>query len=269
MKLKAFFGNWIVKNLLWAAVVFAILMGVAYFALNLITEHNKELTVPDLTDMKVSEAEFEAHQSGMRTEIVDSVYVKRLRQGYVYKQNPSPGAKVKRGRRISLTINAVTPKKVSMPDLVGYSMRQARSELVIRGLIPGKLIYVKDMATNNVLRQLYRDQEIEPGTLVESESVIDLVLGLNPDDCMTSVPDVRGLKLMSAVGLIQENSLNISRITYDNTVKTYEDSTRAFVWRQSPEPSDQLLRMGGTVSVWLTADIAKKPLSLHQTAGSK
>ncbi len=262
MKLKAFFGNWIVRNLIWAAVVAAILIGAAYVSLNLITKHNQELTVPDLTGMKAGEAEFEAYQSGMRTEVVDSVYVKRLRRGYVYKQNPTPGSKVKQGRRIALTINAVTPRKVSMPNLVGYSMREACSELVAKGLVPGKLIYVKDIATNNVLRQLCDGQEIEPGVPVESESVIDLVVGLNPDDCMTSVPDVRGLKLGSAVNLIMENSLNVAGVTYDKTVKTYEDSTRAFVWRQNPEPSDRLLRMGGNVSVWLTTDIAKKPVEI-------
>ena len=88
-KIRSFFGNWIVKNLLGAAVVLAVLVGGAAIGLNLITGHNKELTVPDLTAMKVKDAEFEAHQAGMRTEVVDSVYVKRLGRGFVYKQNPA------------------------------------------------------------------------------------------------------------------------------------------------------------------------------------
>ena len=259
-KIKSFFGNWIVKNLLGAAVVLAVLVGGAAAGLNLLTGHNKELTVPDLTEMKVRDAEFEAHQSGMRTEVVDSVYVKRLGRGYVYKQNPAPGAKVKKGRRIALTINAVTPKKVSMPNLVGYSMRQAKAELSTRGLVLGKLMYVSDIATNNVLRQIHGNMEIEPGTRIESESVIDLVVGLNSYDNMTSVPDVRGLKLMSARDMIQENSLNVRKAVYDKTVRTYEDSTKAFVWRMSPEPSEQPLPMGSDVSIYLTTDLAKKPV---------
>ncbi len=261
-KIKAFFGNWIVKNLLGALAVVAVLVAVASVSLNLLTGHNKELVVPDLTDMRVKDAEFEAHQAGMRTEIVDSVYVKRLKRGYVYKQNPAPGSKVKKGRRIALTINAVTPKKVSMPNLVGYSMRQAKAELGTRGLVLGKLVYVSDMATNNVLRQLHGNIEIEPGTPIESESVIDLVVGLNPDDNMTSIPDARGLKMMSAVDLIQENSLNIRKVVYDKTVKTYDDSTRAFVWKMSPEPSEHPLPIGSDVSIYLTTDLAKKPAGL-------
>lgn len=259
-KIKAFFGNWIVKNLLGALAVVAVLVGTASVALNLITGHNREFTVPDLTDMSVKDAEFEAHQAGMRTEVIDSVYVKRLKRGYVYRQNPSPGAKVKKGRRITLTINAVTPKKISMPNLVGYSMRQAKAELDTRGLVLGKLMYVNDMATNNVLRQMHGNMEIEPGTPVESESVIDLVVGLSPDDNMTSVPDARGLKRNSAVDVILENSLNIRKTVYDKTVQTYEDSTKAFVWRQTPEPSSDPVLMGSEVSIYLTTDLAKKPV---------
>lgn len=262
-KLKSFFGNWIVRNILGAIVVLAVLIGGAAIGLGIITKHNRELTVPDLTQMKVSDAVFEAHQAKMRVEIVDSVYVRRLKRGYVYKQNPAPGSKVKEGRRIALTINAVNPKKVSMPNLVGYSMRQAKAELGTRGLVLGKLIYVSDMATNNVLRQLCGNAEVEPGEPIESESVIDLVVGLSPEDNVTSVPDVRGLKVGSAVDAIQENSLNVRKIVYDKTVATYEDSTKAFVWRQSPEPSETTLRMGSDVSIYLTTDLAKKPVKFQ------
>ena len=138
-------------------------------------------------------------------------------------------------------------------------MRQAKAELGTRGLVLGKLVYVNDIATNNVLRQLHGNMEIEPGTPIESESVIDLVVGLSPEDNMTSVPDTRGLKRSSAIDLIQENSLNVKKIVYDKTVKTYEDSTKAFVWRQAPEPSDLPCLMGGDVSIYLTTDLAKKP----------
>ena len=46
-KIKSFFGNWIVKNLLGAVVVVAVLVIVASVSLNLLTGHNKELVVPN------------------------------------------------------------------------------------------------------------------------------------------------------------------------------------------------------------------------------
>ena len=119
--------NWIVKNLLLAVGLIIVLVLVSALGLNLITHHGRELVVPDFTNMKVSEAQYTAAVEDMRIEIVDSVYIRRMGRGLIYSQNPKPGAKVKKGRRILLTINSVTPKKVQMPNLVGYSMRQAKA----------------------------------------------------------------------------------------------------------------------------------------------
>ena len=190
---KGFFSNWIVRNLLTAFVIAAVLIVGAMIFLNVATKHNQELMVPDFTNMTVAEAEVAAAQACMRVEVTDSVYAKRMKKGAVRDQNPAPGSKVKDGRRISLTINALNAKKVTMPNLVGLSMRQALAELQSRGLVLGKFIYVEDMATNNVLRQLKGNREIAPGKMIETDTEIDLVLGLNPEtDAETYVPDVVG-----------------------------------------------------------------------------
>ena len=183
-----FLSNWIVKNILIAISIVVVLIVGSMIFLNVFTKHNQELTVPDLANLTVEEAQMVAAGAGMRVEVTDSAFVKRMKRGAVYRQNPVPGSKVKEGRRISLTINAVNPRQITMPDLIGYSTRQAKAELLSRGLVLGSLIYVQDMATNNVLKQLHNNQEIEPGVMIESESVIDLVVGLNSRDNKTFVP---------------------------------------------------------------------------------
>ncbi len=234
---KGFFSNWIVRNLLIAfAIVVVLLVGSMIF-LNVVTQHNRELTVPDFSNMTVAEAEAAARQAGMRVEVSDSVFAKRMRKGAVRDQNPAPGSKVKEGRRILLTINAMNAKKVTMPDLVGLSMRQALAELQSRGLVLGRLIYVQDLATNNVLRQLRGNREIEPGRSIETDTVIDLVVGLNPDtEATTYVPDVVGKRYLTAVDAVHKQSLNIKDLNFDRSVETYEDSLNAVVYRQIPEP---------------------------------
>lgn len=258
---KEFPGKWFLKHLAAAGVVVVVLIVGAMIFLNVVTQHNKELVVPDLSNLSVDEARAEAELNKMVIDVTDSVFVKRMRRGAVYRQNPAPGSKVKEGRRISLTINAVNAKKITMPNLVGFSMRQAKAELLSRGLVLGKLIYIQDMATNNVLKQLYHNNEIEPGTMIESESVIDLVVGLNGHDFATYVPDVLGLKCISAVDAVHDNSLNISKLRFDKTVKDYDDSLNAMVYRQVPEPSDSVhVNMGEDVTLYLTMDVNKIPL---------
>ena len=247
--------NWIVKNIIKAAVFFLTLVIVAQIVLKLVTHHGQMIEVPDLTSMSVEEARRAASKDNLRTEVIDSIFVRRMEKGAVYSQNPKAGTLVKKGRRVMLTINAKQAKKVSMPNLVGYSMRQAKAELNSRGLALGKLIYVNDIATNNVLRQIYRNREIRPGVQIESGSEIDLQVGLNSDDNMTYVPNVKGMKYLRAVDAVHDNSLNIGRIVFDKTVKNYSDSLNAMVYKQTPGASKSPLLMGSDVTLHLSLDI--------------
>lgn len=261
--------NWIVRNLLAALVVVVLLIVGAIIFLNVVTKHNQELIVPDLSNLTVEEARAVAEQEQMRIDVTDSVFVRRMKRGAVYRQNPVPGSKVKSGRRIALTINAVNAKEITMPNLVGYSTRQAKVELLSRGLVLGKLIYVQDMATNNVLRQLHGNREIEPGVMVESGTVIDLVVGLNSLDNVTYVPYLAGLRNLSAVEAIHDHSLNIGSMTFDETVKDYDDSLNAVVYRQVPEACDTIsVNMGDNVDIFLTLDHSRVPVRETMLADS-
>ncbi len=252
---KGFFSNWIVRNLIGAVVFFAVLLIAATVILGIITHHGQTIEVPDLTNMSMDDARHEASREDLRIEVIDSIYVRRMQKGAVYSQNPKAGTKVKKGRRIMLTINAMNAKKVSMPNLVGYSMRQAKAELNARGLALGKLIYVNDIATNNVLRQIYHNREIRPGRQIETGSEIDLQVGLNPSDNMTYVPNVKGMKYLRAVDAVHDNSLNLGKVVFDKTVKNYTDSLNATVYKQSPGASKSPLLMGSDVTIHLSLDI--------------
>lgn len=242
--------NWVVRNVLLALLILAVLVAGAMIALNLGTRHNEEISVPDMRGMTVAEARTLAETVGVRIEIVDSVYSRRER-GTVRSHNPEAGAKVKEGRRILLTVNAVNPKKVAMPNLVGYSARQAASELRTRGLVPGRLIYRPDMASNNVLSQLFRGRPVSPGSLVPAESAIDLVIGLGASDNETLIPDLTGETAQSATCILHDYYLNVRSLNYSTRIKTYEDSLAAVVYKQSPPPSEFSVELGTEVALYL------------------
>ena len=246
--------KWILRNIVLAIVFVVALVVVINLLLGMFTNHGETITVPDLTSMSVSEASREAGSHKLRVEVTDSIYVRRMAKGAVYSQNPKAGSQVKKGRRILLTINALHSKKVTMPNLVGYSMRQAKAELNSRGLTLGKLTYVSDIATNNILRQVYNNREIKPGKQIESGAVIDLVVGLNPTDNQTYIPDLKGMKYLRAVDAIHDNSLNVRKVSFDSNVRTYADSLNAVVYRQSPTASNAPILMGSEVSIYLSLE---------------
>ena len=247
------------KNLIWALVYVAVLIAGVTIGLAFFTNHNKEIEVPDFTTLSVQDASRIADALGIRVEVTDSVYVRRMEKGAIFSQNPAAGSRVKKNRLIRLTTNAVNAKQVSMPNLVGYSMRQAKAELASKGLNLGRLIYVSDMATNNVLKQQYRGSDIRTGTMIESGSDVDLVVGLDPSDNQTRVPNVVGMKYTRAVDAVHDNSLNVARTTFDDSVKNYNDSLNAVVFRQSPSASSAPITMGGDVSLFFTLDESKLP----------
>lgn len=251
-KVEKIKGYWIIKNLaLGAAFVFALVMVISLF-LSIFTQHNREIDVPDFSNLSWSEAVEMAEASGVRVEIGDSLYIRRLKPGVVSSQNPAAGAKVKKGRRVLLTVNTMNPKLVSMPSLTGFSLRQARAELVRNGLSLGKIIYVDDIATNNVLRQTRQGRDINPGDKIASGSTINLTVGLSPNQNRTFVPNVKGRGYQRAIDMIQDNSLNAGKIVFDRRIRTYADSLEAVVVRQSPDVSEETVKMGTEVSIHLS-----------------
>lgn len=243
----------LLRNFIGGIVFVLALVLVLQLLLALFTRHNKELTVPDFTALDMRTVERVAKNLHLRVEVADSVFVKHLPLGVVFSQNPMAGSRVKKNRRVFITINSTVPRMVSVPSVIGYSLRQASAELTACGLSVGKLSYVEDIATNNVLRQQYNGKDIPAGRKVETESKIDLVLGLDDEDNYTDVPNVKGFTFPVASSNIIESSLNVGKVRYDDSVKNYADSLHAVVYGQSPAAASQV-GMGRNVDIYLTVN---------------
>ena len=251
-------SRWIIRNVVLAILFFAALLIVTQISLKAITRHNQVITVPDFTNLTVEDAKIVAKRYSVRTEVVDSVYVKRMEKGHVFSQNPAPGSQVKKDRTIKLTINSHQTQMVKMPNLVGYSLRQAKTEILASGLTVGRLSYREDLATNNVLDQFIAGRYIAPGTEVEAESPVDLLLGLSPEESETYIPYLIGYTLQVARDNLFENSLNLGNVSYDETVHNYQDTVSAMVYQQTPAYHPGVpANMGATIHLKLTTSQAK------------
>ncbi|MCK9305374.1 MAG: PASTA domain-containing protein [Bacteroidales bacterium] len=260
MKKSSVRKNWFLRLLIKGAVVVVLLLIITHIFLSLITRHNRELAVPDFAGMTVTDAGVKAADESIRIEITDSIFIPGMQRGIVLRQNPAAGNMVKKNRRVLLTINTISPKMVNMPSVTGYSLRQAKAELAAKGLNIGYLFYVPDMATNNVLSQKFKGSHIPAGTPVESGSSIDLEVG-NNGETNAFIPDLTGMPLNIARDILTDNSLNIGRIHYDNTIKTYSDSVSGFVYRQNPQPSAEAwYPLGTRIELYLRAQREKSPV---------
>lgn len=244
-----------------AAITLILLLGTLLW-LKIYTHHGRTILVPDLTGLTVEEVDDVTSSRRLRFEVVDSVFSTEMPRGTVLKQNPHATSRVKKNRKIFLTMNAVNPEMVSMPQLVGLSFRQARLALQNAGLLQGTISYRPDFAKNNVLQQMHRDTVINEGTLITKGAVIDLVLGMGLSSETTRVPDLVGLGVEEATEIISDYFLNLGAVTYDESFENAEDSTGALIWRQYPDYDEiKRLNMGMEVDIWLTLDSTLVPRS--------
>lgn len=229
--------------------------------LNLLTHHGEALTVPDLTGYSIEEVDEVLKSKKLRYEVIDSMYRADVPFFTVIEQNPKPMSKVKRNRKIYLTISSDIPPKVKVPNLIDVTLRQAVTILKGLGLLVGDLEYVPDIAQNVVLKMKKDGRIIKPGTSIPKGSTIDLILGDGLSSQKTYIIPLTGLTLEEAMIALSLSYLNIGAIMADNSVK---DTLNAIVYKQYPAPSDVEIAQGESVDVWVTHSENFKKMNLQR-----
>jgi eukaryotic-like serine/threonine-protein kinase len=218
-------------NLLAIVIIVVLLLTGVSLVLNNVTRHGESLTVPDITGLRVEDAEKILIAKKLKVMITDSLFFEDKPKNSVLDQNPSPQSKVKEGRVVYITINSTKAPLVNMPNLIDVSYRQAQVMLQSVGLKPGQLIYKPDIAKNVVLEQLLANQNVVPGEKIPKGSTIDLVLGDGLGQGDVPLPDLMGMTLDEARNLLASSSLGLGSVVYQGAIK---DSATAVVVRQNP-----------------------------------
>ena len=193
-------GNYVVRNIVLAVSLLVIVLFAANLLLNLFTRHNKHVEVPDFMNMTLDEALAASRGDKLRIEVNDSLYVPAFDPGVILEQRPAAGTEVKPGRRIYVTVNSSQQRMIDVPYVAGYSLRQAKNILETAGLEIEKLVYVDDIATNNVLEQRVGPEVVAADNRVQARvgSGVVLTVGRAPGADLVSVPRVVGLRLVPA-----------------------------------------------------------------------
>lgn len=249
--------NVILRNLVMALCLGIILYFVVNLCLGIYTRHGQKFIVPGMIGHTMTEAEAMSAEGDLVLEVIDSLYMPKQKPGMILDQSPKPGMGVKEGRRVFLTVNASRPRTDVIPYVTGYSLRQAKNMLETKGFEIEKLVYRSDMATNNVLDELYKGKSVTQGSRAEAElgSGITLVVGVNHSSPLPRIPKVIGLTLREAKSRLWEVGLNIGNVKYDSDISG-PDIEDARVYRQEPNQQSRT-DFGGKISLWLTLDTQK------------
>ena len=237
------------KNAFYALLTLPLLFFLYLKFLDIYTLHNKHILVPDYSNFHISQLDSISNENNIRYIIIDSVSDLEKPKGIVLNQTPKPNTKVKKKRRIYLTITETNTSVVKFPDVYDLTLRQALRQIELTGLLVGKLEYKSDIATNKILDfnvngiSIFEGQEILKGTTV------NLVVGKGLSEEYVFVPDLIGLSRVEAHIVLKTSSLNIGSEFYDENC---EDSTLGIIYKQTPSfENDNELKLGSTIDLFL------------------
>lgn len=218
-------------NIVAALSLLLVLTFLLFISLKSITSHGESVKIPNILGQNIESAQKILKSNGFSVEVLDSVFIDTLARLSVFKQSPEADVIVKKGRTIYLTVNKAIAPEVEMPSLIGYSYKSAQLMLQSLSLKMGDTSYRSDFARNSVLEQYYNRKPIKEGTKIPMGSTISFVLGSGIGITDLIVPNLIGLKVSEAMGILQNMHLNLGPII---ALEPVTDTLNAFVTEQRP-----------------------------------
>jgi len=245
--------KYITSRPLWFNILVAIggvflLLVIFIMLLGVITRHGKSKTVPYVVGKNINDVEKQLSDAGFETIIQDSVYYDSLPPGVVIKQVPDADAVVKVNRTVYVIINRFVAPDISMPNIIGYSLRNAQYTLESMGLKLGDTTSRVDFAKNTILEMSINGNEVKPGDKVKVGSKVDLVIARGKGDEEITVPQLIGLQVADARVLLEQYGLNLGAIVKNSDVTDIDNS---WIYRQEPMPGVGRIRAGQLIDVWV------------------
>lgn len=173
IKSKVFFKQ-LIKAIVLSVVAILILMQL----LRLITRHGKSITVPNVIGMELNEAQQLMESNKLSIKVIDSSkYDPNFPQFAILDQSPKALKAVKAKRKIYVSINPSGYAKVSIPDIIQITKRNAISKLNAVGLQIDTISYIPALGKDMVYSIKFEGDSIAVGAQLARMSKIELVCG--------------------------------------------------------------------------------------------
>ncbi len=231
------------KRLLVVAVYTVLAVAVAglgaYLAVSLVVERTPEVSVPDLVGKGLSDALDELQGTGLDLEIRRFTYSDAVPENHIVRQRPEPGARVKAGRSVGVTLSR-GPERHPVPDVRGLSLEDARILFEEAGL----RLRVGPRLPWGPAGQVAA-QAAPPGIRLPRGSEVAVVASTGPRPVLLRMPRIEGLSLDDALAELARYALRTDRVEEQKPVTPAQ---RGRVVAQSPLPGFPVAE-GGAVSL--------------------
>ena len=135
------------------------------------------------------------NENKLNFEITDSTFYNPDFPKYtVLSHFPTANSKVKKNRKIYLTVNPTNFRKVEIPNIIQITKRSAISSLLSTDLEIGEILYENNIEKDMVIQILFNDDQVEPGLLVPKKNhELTLFLAMVSHQMMNKVSNIDDL----------------------------------------------------------------------------
>ena len=166
-------------NLIAMALVAVLIVVGVWMGLGRYTHHGEQISVPNVENKFIGDAEYTLGMEELTAVVVDSSYNRSLPSGIVISQQPKAGSLVKSGREIYLTINAKQSPTIALPDIAdNSSLREAQDRLRQLGFRLGPIEEVPG-DRDWIYGVKYQGRLVYAGERVPADAVLTLLVGTN------------------------------------------------------------------------------------------
>jgi beta-lactam-binding protein with PASTA domain len=204
-------NNTILLGVTSTLVLFIVLIVILNYAvMPLYTKQGAEVDLVDVTEMPYDKAEKMLKSQGFKMVHDTTTFNATYPESTVIAQNPLPYTKVKRGRRIYVTLSG-GERIVKVPHVIGTSERDAIFTLRGAGLTIGNTYYEY---SNYYPEGTVSKQSISAGIDTTNKSIVDISVSLGRIPSEFIVPNVVGKSFDTAKTLLWKSGLEVGSVTY-------------------------------------------------------
>ncbi len=233
------------KQLLWMIVVSIGILIAVFVLIKVYARQGDEYELPDIEGVALAELKAD-NPLELSYVVLDSIYQPGTVGEVVVMQTPKAGTKIKKSRKVYITITTSSPDNVSVPGLEDITLRQAVNLLEHADLSVGKITFVES-PFSTVLSASYKGTRLSKGDEIPMGSLVDLTVGKGEAGGMNVVPFVIGKTATKARNALLSSSMNVGKEYFDGV----KDKSTAVVVRQEPDYTGvSQYPYGTTVQLW-------------------
>lgn len=172
--------------------------------------HNRaSVIVPNVIGLNEQQGSNVIKKSELKAVISSEIYSSTYPKGYIIKQLPKSGLKVKSNRPIYLTVSKGN-ETVKMPNLINASLRNARVILINMGMSIGVISYE---FSENIPKDSIMTQSIPANRIIPYGEIINIIISRG-SEINSNVPNLIGIESQNIEEYVKSFGFVMGSVNY-------------------------------------------------------